>query len=149
MANYISTHTGTEIDSAVDKVNNLHATDVVASNLATVQANLERIDGRIDDLTATDIACENGYTVQRNLDLIAGEVADVQADVDGKLDASKNAVATVGGLVTPTVVLSNNEIVGVGTDGSQTRIQLGDGLELTGSTSPYTLRVVAYDGTVE
>ena len=67
----------------------------------------------------------------------SGGVFDALA---GKLNASKQAVATVGGLVTPTAVLSSNELVGVGTNGEQVRIQLGEGLTLEGSTSPYTLK---------
>lgn len=58
----------------------------------------------------------------------------------GKLNASKQAVATVGGLVSPTAVLANNELVGVGVNGEQVRVQLGEGLTLEGSTSPYTLK---------
>lgn len=88
MANYNSTHTGTEIDNAVDKCENLES--------------VENINN----------------TVARALKI-------------------------------PVSALSDNELVGVGTMTDQIRIQLGDGLELTGSTSPYTLRVVAYDGTVE
>lgn len=59
--------------------------------------------------------------------------------LSGKLDASKQAVENVGGLVTPTAVLSGNELVGVGVNGEQVRVQLGDGLALSGDASPYTL----------
>lgn len=67
----------------------------------------------------------------------SGGVFDALA---GKLNASKQAVATVGGLVTPTAVLSSNELVGIGTNGEQIRVQLGEGLTLEGSTSLYTLK---------
>ena len=43
-------------------------------------------------------------------------------------------------LKTPLQVLQNNELVGVDVDGSQIRVQLGEGLTLEGSTSPYTLK---------
>ena len=57
----------------------------------------------------------------------------------GKLNATKSDVAAVGGLVTPTEVLASNELVGVGVNGEQVRVQLGDGLALSGDVSPYTL----------
>lgn len=78
--------------------------------------------------------------------ITSGAVFDALADyatkeeLNGKLNASKSAVASVGGLVTPTAVLASNELVGVGVNGEQVRIQLGEGLTLEGSTSPYTLK---------
>lgn len=95
-------------------------------------------------LTASDIPVDNSQSVQDNLERIDLEVEGLVDDVadlnSGKLNASKNAVANVGGLVTPTAVLSSNELVGIGTNGEQIRVQLGDGLTLEGSTSPYTLK---------
>lgn len=67
------------------------------------------------------------------------ETVAFKDDLEGKLDASKSAVASVGGIVTPSVVLTENEVVGVGVNGEQIRIKLGDGLYLDGTTSPYTL----------
>ena len=64
---------------------------------------------------------------------------ETETALAGKLAANKNAVAGVGGLVTPTAVLSSNELVGVGANGEQVRVQLGDGLTLSGDASPYTL----------
>ena len=58
----------------------------------------------------------------------------------GKLNATKSDVAAVGGLVSPTDVLSSNELVGVGVNGEQVRVQLGEGLTLEGSASPFTLK---------
>lgn len=43
-------------------------------------------------------------------------------------------------LTKPDAVLSSNELVGVGVNGEQVRVQLGDGLILSGTTSPYTLK---------
>lgn len=83
----------------------------------------------IHGLTASDIVATNMKSIQANLDDIDSE----------KLGASKQAVAAVGGLVTPTAVLSSNELVGVGVNGEQVRVKLGDGLTLSGNASPYTL----------
>ena len=58
----------------------------------------------------------------------------------GKLNATKSDVAAVGGLVTPTEVLASNELVGVGVNGEQVRVQLGEGLTLEGSESLFTLK---------
>lgn len=64
------------------------------------------------------------------------KVADkVYGIPQGKLDANKNAVATVGGLVTPSVTLANNELVGVDVNGEQIRVRLGEGLTLERSGS--------------
>lgn len=64
---------------------------------------------------------------------------ETETALAGKLAANKNAVANVGGLVTPTAVLSSNELVGVGVNGEQVRVKLGDGLTLSGSANLYTL----------
>lgn len=59
----------------------------------------------------------------------------------GKLDASKNAVETVGGLVTPTQAPSVVEIVGIDSTGAQVRIQVDtNDFEIDGTISPYTLK---------
>lgn len=69
--------------------------------------------------------------------------AEVDAAV-GKANAIPSATDindTVSrALKTPLQVLQNNELVGVGADGSQIRVQLGEGLTLEGSTNLYTLK---------
>lgn len=71
----------------------------------------------------------------------ASVVEDGVANIDlsTKLDATKSAVASVGGLVVPTVAPANTSLVAVDTTNAQAQIVLGSGLSLTGSTSPYTL----------
>ena len=68
----------------------------------------------------------------------SGGVFDALA---GKLDANKNAVATVGGLVTPSQSPSVIEFVGIDSAGAQVRIQVDtNDFEIDGSISPYTLK---------
>lgn len=68
----------------------------------------------------------------------SGGVFDALA---GKLDANKNAVATVGGLVTPSQPPSVIEFVGIDSTGTQVRIQVDtNDFEIDGTTSPYTLK---------
>ena len=44
-------------------------------------------------------------------------------------------------LLTPTTAPTDDTLVGIGTGREQIQIYLGDGLELVGNTSPYTLQV--------
>lgn len=68
----------------------------------------------------------------------SGGVFDALA---GKLDANKNAVATVGGLVTPSQAPTLIEFVGIDSTGVQVRIQVDtNDFEIDDSTSPYTLK---------
>lgn len=68
----------------------------------------------------------------------SGGVFDALA---GKLDANKNAVATVGGLVTPAQAPAAIEFVGIDSSGAQVRIQIDtNDFEIDGTTSPYTLK---------
>ena len=68
----------------------------------------------------------------------SGGVFDALA---GKLDANKNAVATVGGLVAPSQAPSFIEFVGIDSTGAQARIQVDtNDFEIDGSISPYTLK---------
>lgn len=68
----------------------------------------------------------------------SGGVFDALA---GKLDANKNAVATVGGLVTPAQAPTAIEFVGIDSTGAQVRIQIDtNDFQIDGSTSPYTLK---------
>ena len=61
--------------------------------------------------------------------------------LDVKLDANKNAVASVGGLVSPSQAPSVIEFVGIDSTGAQVRIQVDtNDFEIDGSTSPYTLK---------
>lgn len=71
---------------------------------------------------------------------------ETETALAGKLSANKNAIADAGGLVIPTTVLSSNELVGVGVNGEQVRVKLGDGLTLSGDTSPYTLNASGGSG---
>lgn len=68
----------------------------------------------------------------------SGGVFDALA---GKLDANKNAVASVGGLVTPSQAPAAIEFVGIDSSGAQVRIQIDtNDFEIDGTTSPYTLK---------
>lgn len=68
----------------------------------------------------------------------SGGVFDALA---GKLDANKNAVATVGGLVTPAQAPTAIEFVGIDSTGAQVRIQIDTNVfKIDGTTSPYTLK---------
>ena len=68
----------------------------------------------------------------------SGGVFDALA---GKLDANKNAVATVGGLVTPSQAPTLIEFVGIDSTGVQVRIQVDtNDFEIDSSTTPYTLK---------
>lgn len=68
----------------------------------------------------------------------SGGVFDALA---GKLDANKNAVATVGGLVTPSQAPAVIEFVAIDSTGAQVRIQADtNDFEIDGTTSPYTLK---------
>lgn len=61
--------------------------------------------------------------------------------LSGKLDANKNAVATVGGLVTPSQAPTLIEFVGIDSTGVQVRIQVDtNDFEIDSSTIPYTLK---------
>lgn len=71
--------------------------------------------------------------------ITSGGVFDAMA---GKLDASKSAVASVGGLVTPTSAPTDIALVAVETDREQAQVYAGDGIELDGATSPYTANIV-------
>lgn len=58
-----------------------------------------------------------------------------------KLDANKNAVAAVGGLVSPSQTPTVIEFVGIDSTGAQVRIQADtNDFEIDGTTSPYTLK---------
>lgn len=68
----------------------------------------------------------------------SGGVFDALA---GKLDANKNAIATVGGLVSPSQAPTVIEFVGIDSTGAQVRIQVDtNDFEIDSSTSPYTLK---------
>lgn len=68
----------------------------------------------------------------------SGGVFDALA---GKLEANKNAVANVGGLVTPSQAPAVIEFVGIDSTGAQVRLQVDtNDFEIDGTTSPYTLK---------
>lgn len=98
---------------AVDSVNGktgtvvLKAKDIKVNNSTSIQANLERIDLEVEGL-----------------------IDDVSDLNEGKLDASKAAVSSVGGLVIPAATPTSDELVGIGTAHTQTRVSIGSGLTL-------------------
>lgn len=53
------------------------------------------------------------------------------ATLSTKLGASKSAISTVGGLVTPNTTPTSQELVGINTLNSQTRVTIGEGLEIS------------------
>lgn len=89
--------------------------------------------GCVEGSQASEIAKD----AERQVAELGHDVAQLETT---KLNATKSAVASVGGLVTPSVQLASNELTGVGTNGEQIRIQLGEGITLEGTTSPYTLK---------
>lgn len=90
-------------------------------------------------LSASDIKATNSKSIQANLERIDSTVEDVIDGLEGKLNASKSAVASVGGLVIPSVAPTDVILTGIDTDREQVQIYLGDNLTLAGDTSPYTL----------
>lgn len=110
LINIAEEHSGGDVNSVNGETGDvvLTASDIKATNTQSVQANLERIDleveGLVDDVTDLD---------------------------NGKLDASKQAVSDVGGLVIPTSAPTNEELVGIGTDGAQERVTIGNNLTLS------------------
>lgn len=124
-----------EIDSKQDEItssNKLSADLVVATNSTTVQANLERIDLEVEGLT--------------------DDVADLNT---GKLNATKSAISSVGGLVVPTATPTSEELVGIDTDGSQERVTIGNNLTLvdgvlsaTGGSTPTNMVTTDTDQTI-
>ena len=66
---------------------------------------------------------------------------ETETALAGKLAANKNAVAGVGGLVTPTQAPSVVEIVGIDSTGAQVRIQVDtNDFEIDGTASLYILK---------
>lgn len=120
-------------------------------------------DSQDTSITATEIVDENGKTISSE-DLHIGDIiytgnvdtpdrwyagSDTfliletkEVDLSGKLNATKAAVAGVGGLVVPTSAPSDTALVAVGTGNTQEQVYLGDGLELGNNTSPYVANVV-------
>lgn len=114
------------------------------SNYISVNLNEQQSKVKIElDLTMLDDAPMEGSANLVKSGGVYSEINRVENETEtalaGKLAATKNAVANVGGLVTPAAVLASNELVGVGVSGEQVRVQLGEGLTLSGSASPYTL----------
>lgn len=90
-------------------------------------------------MSYTKTTWENGVTPVNasNMNKIENELETLDSD---KLDATKAAIRSAGGLVTATASLPAEELVGLGTDNNQIRVRLGDGLSLEGDTSPYALK---------
>ena len=88
--------------------------------------------------------------------LAAGRVGVSPQDVD-----ARGHITSVGGLtpeqaakldkalVSPLTAPLEKEIVGVGTGNEQIMVKVGDGLELSGATSPYTLKADGSSGGLE
>lgn len=85
-------------------------------------------------LSAADILATNAQSIQQNLERIDEEIERVEMEIP----TTRQELSTIGGLVSP-VGLSVKELVGVDAQGTQIRIQLGSGLSLQGTTSPFTL----------
>ena len=105
------------------------------SEFISVDLNEQSTKVRIElDMTNVD----NAPTANSGNLVKSGGIFDALV---GKLDASKNAVETVGGLVTPTQAPSVVEIVGIDSTGAQVRIQVDtNDFEIDGTISPYTLK---------
>lgn len=58
----------------------------------------------------------------------------------GKLDATKAAVASVGGLVAPSSTPTEKLATGVDESNSQVMYKFGEGITVEGDTSPYTIK---------
>lgn len=103
---------------------------------ASGDAPVESVNGKTGEvvLSADDIQADNAQSIQSNLERIDLEVEGLVDDVAdlnaGKLAANKAAVSAVGGLVTPTTTPTATELVGVGADGAQKSIEVGDGLTI-------------------
>lgn len=75
----------------------------------------------------TKVPIDNVPTEGSNNLITSGGVFDA---LSGKLDASKNAVETVGGLVTPMSAPASVSIAAVDTTNAQTMLTIGDGLSV-------------------
>lgn len=90
---------------------------------------VESVNGKTGQvvLVADDIMVTNSTSVQANLERIDEEVEDL---IDGKLNATKEAVSTVGGLVIPNTTPASEKLVGVDTANAQEMVSIGSGLSL-------------------
>lgn len=128
----------------------------------------EDAPGYADILTNTDAQstyetqshASSTYETKTNVNTLAGRVTTVEGDIteidqdiidleNGKQDKlSTQQISNINrALVTPVSTPTIKEIVGIGTDNSQIRIQLDeDTLEFDGTTSPFTLKAKPQSG---
>lgn len=128
-----------DIDAGVTSVNSktgavtLTASDINASNSQSIQTNLERLDERIDDYAEDNIEGSDTIVFDLNEQGDKYQISidqDVLDTISGKLNATKSAVATVGGLVIPSATPTEDLLVGIDTTNGQQNITIGSGLTL-------------------
>ncbi|MBQ0154589.1 MAG: collagen-like protein [Bacteroidales bacterium] len=126
------------IESAEDVLTYVEGSDYVSvdMNEAGTKVAVSLDNTMIDDYPTED---------SENLITSAG-VFDAMAT---KVNANRPSIAQAGGLVTPLQSLTNNELVGISSTGDQIRVQLGEGVALEGTTSPYTLKATGGGGSAE
>lgn len=77
---------------------------------------------------------ENPYTLLDKINIVIAnleEILELIEDLNtNKLNASKQAVSDVGGLVTPTVAPTSDKLVGIDNTGAQEQIDIGTGLSV-------------------
>lgn len=101
------------------------------------KTNTEQVEG----LSSETVPMKNNpsLSVQDSFERIDGEIEYLTDEINSKLDSNKNAISQVGGLVVPSNRVDNIGIVGVTNDGEQVQVKIGNGLSITGTTSPYEL----------
>lgn len=120
-----------------------NANDILAlqEQMATIlQSIVTSVNGKTGDvvLSASDIKATNQQTVQQNLERIDERCDDLDND---KLDDSKEAIETAGGLVLPTGYPTNPILVAISPNGKQSMVSIGEGLTLVEiTTGSYSLR---------
>lgn len=90
-----------------------------------------------------EVPTQNSNNLVKSGGVFTGISNAIQIALDAsstKLDATKQAVSNVGGLVRPTVQPQDHEIVGISPSGDQERMKLGF-IEVGGTTSPFTLKL--------
>lgn len=108
------------------------------SNTVVVDLNEDesKVVVKLDEAVTTDIDTALGKVAQAevNIEEMQGQIATLQEEVGdldtGKLDASKSAVASVGGLVIPNSAPAADKLVGIDTASGQELITIGDGLSI-------------------
>lgn len=77
---------------------------------------------------------ENPYTLLGKINIVIANLEEILKLIEdlntNKLNASKQAVSDVGGLVTPTVAPTSDKLVGIDNTGAQEQIGIGNGLSI-------------------